>query len=138
MREDSIDSFLSHARIAVLTTLDKDQMPVAVPLWFEWDGSTAWMFSFSDAGKVRRAKADERGWLLVHACADEPEDWVTLRGVLRLSGDGWAVAQRLAPRYWDMSLDEKKQTLASWESMADQLVAMQLVVEHTSRYVHED
>lgn len=138
MREDSIDSFLSQPRIAVLTTLDKDRMPVAVPVWYDWDGSSAWMFSFDDAGKVRRARAEGRGWLLVHACAGEPEDWVMLRGFLRLSSDGWTIAQRLAPRYWDMSLDEKKQTLAQWESMAGHLVTIQLVVEHSSRYAHED
>lgn len=138
MREDSTDSFLTQPRIAVLTTLDKDRMPIAVPVWYDWDGSSAWMFSFKNAGKVRRARADERGWLLVHACAGEPEDRVMLRGALRLSERGWPIARRLAPRYWDMSLEEKKQTMARWESTADDLVAIELAVEHRSRYAHED
>jgi hypothetical protein len=133
MPDESIDTFLSVPRIAVLTTLDQDRMPVTTPLWYDWDGSSAWMFSFKDAGKVRRARADDRGWLLVHACADEPEDWVALRGVLRVSSDGWPVAQRLAPRYWDMSLDAKQQTLASWEAAAGDLVAIELAVTHRSR-----
>jgi hypothetical protein len=133
MPAESMDSFLAVPRIGVLTTLDQDRLPVATPLWYDWDGSSAWMFSFTNAGKVRRARADDRGWLLVHACADEPEDWVMLRGVLRLSAGGWPIAQRLAPRYWDMSLDAKKQTLSRWESVAEDLVAIELAVTHRSR-----
>ncbi|MGH3224323.1 MAG: pyridoxamine 5'-phosphate oxidase family protein [Streptosporangiaceae bacterium] len=137
MRTQSIDEFLSEVRVAVLITLNHQAMPVPVPVWYDWDGECAWMFSSKDSRKVRRVREDNRGWLVVHAPAKEPEDWVVLAGTVKLSGKGWSVARRLAYRYWDMSLESSRIAVARWARQADELVAMQLAPSRCSRFVPE-
>lgn len=135
MNSETVDEFLSRARIADLITLNARRLPVPVPVWFEWDGRRARMFSFATSAKVRRATSDPRAWLVVHAEVGEPEDWVVLHGALRLSSDGWAVAERLARHYWDTSSPEARQALADWKSQAADLVAMELAPARVSRLV---
>jgi nitroimidazol reductase NimA-like FMN-containing flavoprotein (pyridoxamine 5'-phosphate oxidase superfamily) len=134
MLSETVGEFLAHPRIAVLITLDVRGLPAPAPLWFEWDGHCAHMFSAASSAKVRRASADPRAWLVVHSDADEPEDWVVLQGPLALASDGFAVAQRLVPRYWDMSTPAAKRAIAQWESQAGDLVALQLVPARTQRF----
>lgn len=127
MQSETIGEFLAGVRVGVLVTLDAAWLPVPVPLWYDWDGDAAWMFSFRDTAKVRRLQHDERAWLTIAAAAHEPEDWVTLIGTVELLSDGWQVARRLAARYWDLSQESPTQMLARWESRASELVAMRLV-----------
>jgi nitroimidazol reductase NimA-like FMN-containing flavoprotein (pyridoxamine 5'-phosphate oxidase superfamily) len=135
MLSESVDEFLAHPRIAVLITLDAHGLPAPVPLWFDWDGRSAHMFSGASSAKIRRATADPRAWLVVHAGADEPEDWVVLQGPLALSPDGLAVARRLAPRYWDMSTAAARTAMEQWESQAGELVALELLPARKLRFV---
>ncbi|MGH2633069.1 MAG: pyridoxamine 5'-phosphate oxidase family protein [Tepidiformaceae bacterium] len=45
MTNDERDAFLHEARIAKLATLQSDGSPTIVPVWFEWDGETASVFT---------------------------------------------------------------------------------------------
>lgn len=138
MRNESADEFLTRARIADLITLDSRGLPVPVPVWFEWDGHRARMFSSASSGKVRRAQSDARAWLVIHAEAGEPEDWVVLHGELTVLAGGWEIAARLAPRYWDVSTPASQRTLALWEAEAASLVALELVPTRLSRIAPEE
>ena len=65
MSKAEMTAFLAETRLGMLTTLRADGSPVTVPVWFEWDGATARMFSSADAGKVRRLQRDARATLVV-------------------------------------------------------------------------
>ncbi len=45
MKRPQRDAFLSGTRIATLVSMNPGGSPTAVPVWFEWDGSTATVFT---------------------------------------------------------------------------------------------
>ena len=45
MSQSTRDAFLQEARIAKLAYLLESGAPTMIPLWFEWDGSVARMFT---------------------------------------------------------------------------------------------
>jgi PPOX class probable F420-dependent enzyme len=107
------DAFLSEARIATLVSLYGDGRPTAVPVWFEWDGEVARIFTGRASEKARRIRADSRVALTVAEAVGVPEAWVTIEGHAALIDEGgYALAQRLAPRYY--SPERARQTLAEW------------------------
>ena len=123
------DAFLKEARYGILTHLRKDGSPVAVPVWFEWDGSTARMFTSGLSPKVKRLDNDPRVSLLVINAVDEPEAWVALDGEAQIHQDGdeaIALAERMAPRYWDLSDEGRQQTLQLWRKAAAVLRVIEL------------
>jgi hypothetical protein len=77
------------------------------------------MFTSGLSPKIKRLEADARVSLLVINDVDEPEAWVALDGevVVREQG-GLELAERLAPRYWDLADEQRKQTLALWRQAA--------------------
>ena len=119
MSAEQRDAFLRGARIGVLATLDAAGGPLAIPIWYEWDGRRARMFTARDAPKVARLRRDGRACLTVAEPAGVPEAWVAIEGVATIEeGTGFALAQRLAPRYYPP--DQAAQTLAAWgRSAAD-------------------
>ena len=109
------DAFLAETRIALLTTLDKSGWPISVPVWFEWDGSRARLFTNASSPKVSRLQNDSRASLLVVNNVGEPEYWVAIDGEIEVIEDGAAkLAKRLAERYWDMSDEEHRKTVDTW------------------------
>jgi general stress protein 26 len=81
MSEEAREALLSEAQVAVLTTLGEDGAPIAVPIWFEWDGKCARMFTSQMSPKMRRLEKDPRVSLLVARPAGEPEEWVAIDGM---------------------------------------------------------
>jgi len=111
------DAFLQHARIGMLATLDAAGAPLALPIWYEWDGARARMFSAVSAPKVARLQRDGRVCLTVAEPVGVPEAWVAIEGVATIEeGTGFAVAQRLAPRYYPA--EQAARTLAAWGRVA--------------------
>ena len=109
------DAFLAETRIGILTTLDNSGWPVSVPVWFEWDGSHARVFTSASSPKVGRLKEDSRASLLVVNNVGEPEFWVAIDGEIDVIEEGAAdLAARLAGRYWDMSDKEHRMTVDMW------------------------
>ena len=47
MTPDERDAFLSDTRLGMLTMLNEQGNPLAVPVWFEWDESAVRMFRSS-------------------------------------------------------------------------------------------
>jgi PPOX class probable F420-dependent enzyme len=119
MTQAERDAFLAGRRFGILSMLREDGSPLAVPVWYEWDGRAARMFTSGLSPKIKRLEADARVSLLVINDVDEPEAWVALDGevVVREQG-GLELALRLAPRYWDLADEQRKQTLELWRKAA--------------------
>jgi PPOX class probable F420-dependent enzyme len=101
MTPDELDTFLRETRIAKLAYLQASGAPTIVPVWFEWDGSAARVFTSRNSPKMRRLTADSRVALSVEEPVGVPERWVTIEGLVSVSNDGVAeLIGRLANRYY--------------------------------------
>jgi PPOX class probable F420-dependent enzyme len=116
-----IEAFLAETRLGMLTTLRGDGSPVTVPIWFEWDGEAAHMFSGWRASKMRRLERDPRATLLVPNHVTETERWVAFDGEVSILEGGFDVAERMAHRYWDLSDTGRREELESWRKIAPYL-----------------
>ena len=113
------DAFLQQTRIGVLASLAASGAPLAIPIWYEWDGARVRMFSSRGAPKVARLQRDGRVCLTVAEPVGVPEAWVAIEGVATIEeGTGFALAQRLAPRYYPP--DQAERTLEEWGRSAQE------------------
>ncbi len=109
------DAFLAETRIGILSTAGEDGWPISVPVWFEWDGSHARVFTNAGSSKVGRLERDPRVSLLIVNNVGEPEYWVAIDGQVEIREDGATeLAKRLADRYWDMANEEHRNVVATW------------------------
>jgi PPOX class probable F420-dependent enzyme len=116
MTTEQADAFLREPRIAKLATLNADGSPNVVPVWFEWTGAEALVFTGRTSPKVRRIERDGRVALSVEEPVGVPEAWVTVEGTADLVDDTeatWQLVQRLTPRYYDP--EKAARTLQEWE-----------------------
>ncbi|HLZ72349.1 MAG TPA: TIGR03618 family F420-dependent PPOX class oxidoreductase [Dehalococcoidia bacterium] len=118
------DAFLRQPRIAMLITLYDDGAPAAVPVWFEWEGERARIFTGRGSEKIHRVQANARVALCVAEPAGVPEAWVTIEGTAAVLDGGWALAQRLAPRYYRAGQAAK--VLAEWGRTPEQWVVIEI------------
>jgi len=115
------DAFLGEPRSATLSTLTRDGAPVAIPIWYEWDGARARMFTGRNSPKVARIRRDGRVCLTVAEPTGVPEAWVAIEGAAAIEeGTGYALAERLAPRYY--TSEQAARTLEEWGCIADEWV----------------
>lgn len=119
------DDFLRETRIAKLVTLRDDGSPTVNPVWFEWDGKSARLFTSRGTGKVKRIAVNPKVALSVETGVGEPEAWVSLEGgAVVLNEGGKELARRLIERYYD---DAKiAATWPSWEAGAANFVVVEL------------
>ncbi len=97
-----MDAFLRETRIAKLAYLQASGAPTIVPVWFEWDGSVARVFTSRGSRKAKRIAADPRVALSVEEPVGVPERWVTIEGICAISDDGVVpLIERLARRYYE-------------------------------------
>lgn len=54
------DEFLSTPRVVALATNSESGIPICVPVWFEWDGEVARMFTHKRSPKMKRLARDPR------------------------------------------------------------------------------
>lgn len=129
------DAFLTETRICILTTLDDDGWPVSVPVWYEWDGVKARVFTSTGSPKVAKLERDSRASLLVTNRVGEPEYWVRIDATVTILDTGAAeLAQRLADRYWDMSNEEHQQTVETWMEEAANLRLLEFTPTRIQTY----
>lgn len=127
MIDEAGDAFLRETRIAILTTLDGSGWPVSVPVWFEWDGSHARVFTNARSPKVARLKNDHRATLLVTNEVGQPEYWVAIDSEVEILEEGAAeLSKRLAGRYWDMSDLAHQKSVDEWAEAAATLRVLEL------------
>jgi PPOX class probable F420-dependent enzyme len=125
MTAEQRDAFLAEARIAKLATLNADGSPNVVPVWFEWSGGEARVFTSRGSPKVRRLLRDTRVALSVEEPAGVNEAWVTIEGVAAVDDDEtWELIERLTPRYYDPGRAAK--ALTDWARMKDQWVTIRI------------
>ena len=136
MSDEAREAFLAETRLGVLSTLRDDGAPISVPVWFEWDGSHARMFTTASSGKVARLARDARASLLVAARIDEPEAWVAFDGRIDIREEGAGdLAERLAAKYWDLDDPDKRATVDMWRGAAAVLRLLDLTPTAVRSYV---
>lgn len=124
MSDDERELFLRGTRIAILTTLNADGSPNALPLWFDWDGEKVRMFSSRDTGKVRRLQRDNRATVIVADPVGTPEAWVSVEGTVAIKDDGGKeLALTLAAEYYEG--EHRELTIEAW-SQSDDWVLLEL------------
>jgi PPOX class probable F420-dependent enzyme len=125
MQPEQWDTFLRETKIGKLAMLQADGSPTVVPIWYEWDGSVARMFTTRGTPKVKRLQADPRAALTVETGVGEPEAWVTIEGEARVvEADAMPLVRRLAKRYYEPAKAEA--TLKQWEPGAANWVMIEL------------
>ena len=125
MTAAALDAFLRQTRIAKLVTLHADGSPTVVPVWFDWDGAEARLFTSRKSPKVARIKRDPRVCLSVEEPVGVAEAWVTVEGRATVDEDGgMELARRLAARYY--TPERAAEALEGWERMADQWVVVRI------------
>lgn len=125
MSAAELDAFLRETRIAKLASLHADGRPTTIPVWFEWDGRIARVFTGKDAAKVRRIQGDPRVALTVDTGVGEPEAWVTIEADARIvEGDVMPLVRRLAERYYPP--EKAAAMLREWEAGAANMVTIEL------------
>jgi nitroimidazol reductase NimA-like FMN-containing flavoprotein (pyridoxamine 5'-phosphate oxidase superfamily) len=119
----------------VLSTLSDEGTPVSIPIWFEWDGQYARVFSVTNSPKIRRIEKNPAASLLVANPTGEPEAWVLIEGVISIeSGGAFDLAKRLALRYWDLANPAHSKTVEDWRATADTLRVLELVPTRMRSY----
>ena len=125
MTAEQRDAFLRQTRIAKLVTLYPDGSPTAVPVWYEWNGGEARMFTARHSEKVRRIRSDPRVCLTGEEPLGVAEAWVTVEGTAAIEEEGaLELAVRLARRYYQGEHAER--TVRRWTEMADLWVVIRL------------
>lgn len=135
MPEEYRDQFLAKTRYGYLTTLASDGSPRSVPVWFDWDGRVARIFTGIDSPKVKRIRRDPRVTLLVSNDLSEYEAWVSFDGkaTIRLEG-AIELVEQLAEKYWDLSDPQRKETLDLWKSAPGELCVVELAPTRIRTY----
>jgi len=129
------DEFLSDTRIGIFTTMAADGAPISVPVWYEWDGRRALVFTDAGSSKVRRLRDNPRASLLVTNVVGEPEFWVAVDGTVAIRMDGAIeLAERLAERYWDLGHPGRAATVQQWRDTAETLVLLELTPARIRAY----
>lgn len=125
MSDSQRDTFLSAARIATIVSLNGDGSPTAVPVWFEWDGKTATVFTSRTSRKIGQLRKDNRVCLTVAEPAGINEAWVTIEGTATIeTSGGIELARRLAARYY--TAEQVAAVMPGWEKMADRWVVIRI------------
>lgn len=125
MSREQVDQYLGAPRIAKLVTLYGDGSPTVVPVWFEWDGQEARIFTGRGSAKVERIQNDDRVALSVEEPTGSPEAWVVIEGTAAIEEEGgWDLAQRLAYRYY--TRERADAALEQWGRMIDEWVVIRV------------
>jgi len=135
MTVEQRDAFLQDTRLGVLTSIGSNGQPISVPVWYDWDGKIARMFTSKTAAKVKRFRTSPSASLLAINHIDEAEAWVALDGHIEIkSSGGIELATDLAGRYWDLSDKNQMATLNSWKEAADAFCLLELHPEKIKTY----
>ena len=76
------DIFLSQTQIAVLSTVGTDNRPHSVPIWYEWDGDHAFMFTGANTLKWKNLSNNPYASLCVDF-REPPYRSVVVRGKVK-------------------------------------------------------
>ena len=135
MSDEERERFLSEPRYGILNTLRSDGWPIGVPVWFDWNGETARIFTSVVSPKMKRLERDPRASLLVVNEPSEKESWVAFDGEVTIVDEGGLeLAEELASRYWDLSDPSRQETLELWRKAAAALRVLELRPDRIRSY----
>ena len=137
MTPEACEAFLAQTRLGHLVMLTAQMVPLAIPIWFDWDGERARMFTSATSPKIRRLRNNPRVSLLVAAELGEKEEWVAIDGTMSIRSEGgMELAQRLAQKYWDLNDPDRAATLDLWRQQASDLRLLELVPSRIRSYTN--
>ena len=117
------DTFLRETRIGKLAYLHAGGTPTIVPVWFEWDGAVARIFTSRTSRKARRLAEEPRVALSVEEPVGVQERWVTIEGTCSISDEGTVgLIERLTRRYYEATKAEE--TIKSWTAQPEMWVTL--------------
>jgi len=123
MTTAAADAFLRETRIGKLAYLHADGTPTIVPIWFEWDGAVARIFTSRTSRKARRVAAEPRVALSVEEPVGVQERWVTIEGMCTIADEGTVgLIERLTRRYYEPGKAEE--TIKAWTAEAGMWVTL--------------
>jgi len=133
---DDDRGFLDRPRLGMLTVEpEPGAWPAPVPVWFECTDAGVQLFSLASSPKLKAIERRAYASLVAVNHLGEPEHWVSVAGPVSVEPAGtFALAARLAARYWDLSDPARAETLATWERAADSLVRIVITAEQVRRY----
>ncbi len=135
MSDADREAFLAVNRYGILSTLRRDGSPIAIPVWFDWDGSSVRMFTNAGSPKLRRLANDARASVLVTNHIDENEKWVAFDGTVAVSDEGgFELAEKLAQRYWDLNDPGRASALQTWRAMESGWRLLEMVPDEVRTY----
>jgi PPOX class probable F420-dependent enzyme len=102
LTEDEAWTEIAAAHTGILTTLRRDGMPIALPVWFVADDRTIAMRTPAGTKKIARVRRDPRASFLV----ESGERWVDLRAV-HLTGRVEFVSDEPGIRRIEEAIDTK-------------------------------
>lgn len=102
LTEDQAWHEIAAAHTGILTTLRRDGVPIALPVWFVVEGRTIEIMTPAGTKKIARVRNDPRASFLV----ESGERWVDLRGV-HLTGRIEIVSEEAAKQRIDAAVDAK-------------------------------
>ena len=135
MSDADREAFLAANRYGILSTLRRDGSPIAIPVWFDWNGSSVRMFTTAGSPKLRRLAIDARASVLVTNHVDEKEKWVAFDGTVAVSDQGgFDLAEKLARRYWDLNDPGRAAALETWRAMQSEWRLLEMVPDDVRTY----
>ena len=70
-KEQFFNDFLSSPLIARLATVDSENHPHVVPVWYGWDGKSIWISSFSNTQKIANLEKNPNGSICIDIAQPE-------------------------------------------------------------------
>lgn len=123
MSPSEVEAFLRETRIGKLAYSQANGQPTIVPIWFEWDGAVARIFTSRTSRKARRLAQEPRVALSVEEPVGVHERWVTIEGICSISDEGTvALIERLARRYY--APEQAAEAIRSWTARPEQWVTL--------------
>lgn len=120
------DAFLRETRIGKLAYLHAGGQPTVVPIWFEWDGTVARIFTSRTSRKARRLAEEPRVALSVEEPVGVHERWVTIEGNCTISDEGTvSLIERLARRYYEPK--QAEEAIRNWTAKPEQWVTLTIM-----------
>lgn len=127
--DPAMQRFLSQKEVAILSTLQKDGAPLAMPMWFLADSECLYMLSIAQTQKVRNLRRDPRLCVVVeHGARGTEVRGVSIQGraeFIERAEDTQPIVARMLRKY-----DPHLRTLWGGTTMPPNRVLWRIIPTH--------